>query len=328
VFSLFPYLLALAVYLAMRSYSLQGEAGAAVPVGGLLSRLAMNYHIVPQYVRLLLFPDDLTVFHTAPTGNFFNPPWYLPVWAALIFSVILILRWRNGAATFGLVWCALNYLPISNIVPIPSDPITERFLYMPAVGFFIIVGALIARLNEGTRTTKAAGMAAAVVIIAFLAPVTMLRNREWKDDYSLFLSGVKNDPSSAEAHYSLGTALLQDRGDSEAARHEWEAALSIDPLNSDALIQLGTYSAMKGELEKAERFYTKALLAPPGKTDRDKAMAHFNLGKIYEKQRRLTDSLQHYEFFLRVVSRRYAEFKPIAEERAAYLRAVLSPNTN
>lgn len=328
LFSLFPYLPALAVYFAMRSYSLQGGAGAAVPVDGLLSRLAMNYHIIPQYVRLLLFPDDLTVFHTVPSGNVLSPPWFLPVWVVLIVSVCLILRWRNKAAMFGLAWCALNYLPISNIVPIPSDPITERFLYMPAVGFFIVLGAIIAHLNAGVRTKLAAVMAVAVIIMALCASVTIQRNREWKDDYSLFLSGVKNDPASAEAHYSLGTALLQDRGDIEAARREWEAALSIDPRNSDALIQMGTCSAIKGDLRTAEEFYNAALLAPPGKTDPDKSMAHFNLGKIYDKQQRPADALKQYDLFLKFVALRYAEFKPFAEQRAAHLRAVISPDNH
>jgi protein O-mannosyl-transferase len=327
LFSLSPYLLALVVYFAMRSYSLQGGVGAAVPVDGLLSRLAMNYHIIPQYVRLLLFPDDLTVFHTVPVGNLLSPPWFLPVWAALIVAAWLILRWRNKAAMFGLVWCALNYLPISNIVPIPSDPITERFLYMPAVGFFIILGTLVTQLNLNARTKHAVTVAVAVVV-ALLALVTFQRNREWKDDYSLFLSGERNNPASAEAHYNLGTALLQDRGDIEAARLEWETALSIDPGNSDALIQMGTYTAVKGDLEKAEQFYNTALLAPPGKTDPDKTMAHFNLGKIYEKQQKLAEALKHYELFLKFVTLHYVEYKPFAEQRVAYLRTIISSSSH
>ena len=293
--------------------------GVEIPAGGLLSRLWMNYHIIPQYIGLLLFPRDLTIFHTIPQGTIFNPPWFLPVWVALILVVWRVVRSRQKAALFGLIWCVVNYAPISNIVPIPSDPITERFLYLPAVGFIFMLGAFIEYLYSTVRTKWAVNMAVAVVML-LCTIVTIQRNRDWMDDYSLYVSGVKNDPESAEAHVNLGTALLQDKGNREAARQEWETALRIDPQNSDALTQMGTYEAVIGDLQKAERYYAAALLSPPGKSDPDKSLAHFNLGRIYDEQNRALDALRQYELFLKFVTLRYAEYKPFAEQRIAYYR--------
>jgi tetratricopeptide (TPR) repeat protein len=320
---LLPFLFATASYFAMRSYSLQGLLGAEIPADGLFSRLSLNYHIIPQYVGLLLFPADLTVFHAVPKGGILNPPWFLPVWAALLAMVWLAIRSRQKAALFGLIWCALNYVPISNIVPIPSDPITERFLYMPAIGFFIVLGALFGRLNARVRSRQIVNVAFVVILLLF-ASVTIERNRDWRDDYSLYLSGVKNDPASAEAHCNLGTAFLEDKGDMESARREWEVALRIDPLNSDALTQMGTYAAVTGDLRTAEQFYAKALVSPPGKSDPDKSLTHFNLGKIYDRQNRLEDARQQYELFLKFVNLRYAEYKPFAEQRISYLSKAIS----
>ncbi len=323
--SLLPFLLAVVFYFTMRTYSLQGLVGAEIPTDGLLSRLSMNYHIIPQYARLLLVPLDLTVFHTVPKGDIFNPPWFLPAWAVIFAAIWLVIRSRQPAALFGLIWCAVNYVPISNIVPIPSDPITERFLYLPAVGIFIMLGAIVLRLNARIWTRRAVGVAATVILLLF-ASMTIERNRDWMDDYSLYLSGVKNNPASSEAHCNLGTALLQDKGNMEAARREWEKALSLDPNNSDAMTQMGTYAAVTGDLRTAEQFYTAALLLPPGKSDPDKSLAHLNLGKIYDKQNRTTDALQHYELFLKYVNLRYAEYKPFAEQRISYLRSIISSN--
>jgi tetratricopeptide (TPR) repeat protein len=325
LFSLVPYLIAVVVYFGMRSYSLQGAIGVDVPADGLFSRLAMNYHIIPQYIGLLLFPVDLTVFHTVPTGGIFTPPWFLPVWILLLVAIWLVIRRRQKAALFGLIWCAINYAPISNIVPIPSDAITERFLYMPAVGFFVILGALVQSLNARVRTRWAVSAAVAVIVLLG-ASVTVQRNRDWRDNYALYLSGVKNDPASAEAHCNLGTALLQDKGDIEAARQEWETTLNIDPFDSDALTQMGTYTAIKGDLQKAEQFYAAALLSPPGKSDPDKSMAHFNLGKIYDKRQQPVEALTEYELFLKYVTLRYAEYKPVAEQRVTYLRIEVYKN--
>jgi tetratricopeptide (TPR) repeat protein len=320
--SLVPYLAAVVVYFAMRFYSLQGIFGTDIASGDLFSRLAMNYHIIPQYIGLLLLPIDLTIFHTATKGVFGT---HLALWTALFIAVWLVARRRNQAALFGLVWCVVNYAPISNIVPIPSEALTERFLYMPAMGFFIIAGACFERLQSEENLRKAVKPVAILLLLLFAA-ITFQRNLEWRDDYTLFASGVKNDPASAEARFNLGTALLQDKSDSEAARREWEMALSIDPRHADALIQMGTYAAMKGDLRKAEQFYLSALAAPPGRSDPDKCMAHFNLGKIYEKQQRPQEALQQYELFLNDVSLRYNEYKPVAEQRAAYLRIEVNKN--
>ncbi len=314
--SLVPYLAGVVVYFAMRFYSLQGMFGTDITSGDLFSRLAMNYHIIPQYIGLLLFPIDLTIFHTASKGGFVT---HLAIWTALFIAVWLVARWRKQAALFGLVWCVVNYAPISNIVPIPSEALTERFLYMPAIGFFIIAGACFERLQAEESLRKAVKPVAILLLLLFAA-ITFQRNLEWRDDYTLFASGVKNDPASAEAHFNLGTALLQDKSDSGAARREWETALGIDPRHADALMQMGTYAAMKGDLRKAEQFYLSALAAPPGRSDPDKCMAHFNLGKIYEKQQRPQEALRQYELFLNSVSLRYNEYKPVAEQRAAYLR--------
>ena len=321
--SILPYLFFAGVYFVMRIYSLHGMMGISIPDVGLLSRLARNYHIIPQYIALLVFPTDLTVCHTIPEADLFSPFWFFPVWVALFVAIWFIIRSRNKAALFGLAWYAMNYLPISNIVPIPSEPMTERFLYLPAVGFFLLVGAGITRLFNLQRARRPAWGIIAVIAIA-LAMVTIHRNLDWKDGYSLFASAVKNNPASSEAHYNLGTAI-REKGDLSTARQEWETALKLNPTNSDALIQMGTFEAMQGDLQRAERYYIAALNSPGGRADPEKSMAHYNLGKIYEKWHRPDLALKHYELFLRLVDISYMEYEPDAKQRVARLRAGMLP---
>jgi protein O-mannosyl-transferase len=323
LFSLLPYLFFMAVYFSMRIYSLHGMMGISIPDAGLLSRLARNYHIIPQYIALLVFPTDLTVCHNVPGGGLFNPPWFLPVWIALLVTIWLIIRSRNKAALFGLAWCAINYLLISNIVPIPSEPMTERFLYLPAVGFFLVVGAGFAWLFNLERARRPVWAIIAVITIV-LSTVTVYRNLDWRDGYSLFASAVRNNPASSEAHYNLGTAM-REKGDLSAARQEWETALKLNPGNSDALIQMGTFEATQGNLQRAEQYYIAALNSPGGRADPEKSMAHYNLGKIYEKWQRPELALKHYELFLKLVDVYYIEYEQDAKQRVARLRAGMLP---
>jgi protein O-mannosyl-transferase len=317
--SLIPYVVAVAVYSAMRIYSLHGMMGVGVPDEGLFIRLARNYHIIPQYLALLVFPRDLTVCHSLPQGGLFTTAWFFPVWVGLVAGIAMVFRSGNKAALFGLAWVAFNYFPIANIVPIPSETMTERFLYLPAVGGFVLAGAGFNRLHAYVSARRVTLLAVAILSIV-LGASTLGRNLDWKDEYLLFSSAVRNNPSSSPAHYNLGT-VLRERGDLVAARREWEIALKLEPRNSDALIQMGTLEAIQGNLKKAEEYYTAALNSPGGRADPERSMAHYNLGKIYEKEEKPMLALRHYEQFLRLAGLHYAEYIPDARERVARLRA-------
>ena len=313
-----PYLAMTLIYFVMRAYSLQGIVGTGVPADGMLGRIALNYHIIPQYLGLLLIPADLTLFHKVPQGGLFTPPWHMPAMLVLLSLIWVVVKSRNRAALFGLAWLVINYVPISNIVPIPSEQLQERFLYMPAIGFFLVVGALFTSIHSREKYHRALLAVSLVVAIAFAA-VTMQRNLDWRSNLALFSSGATNDPYSPGAHYNLGTAYMEI-GQLQNALHEWEKTLSLDPSYADALTQMGTYAAIRGDLRLAERYYLSALQAPQGETDPDKSMAHFNLGKLYEKWRQPQKALGHYRRFLETVPITYLEYRGEAEKRIALLK--------
>jgi hypothetical protein len=315
-----PYLLMTILYLAMRSYSLQGETGIGIPAEGFFRRVALNYYLVPRYLGMLLFPVGLTIFHKVPRIGLLDPPWCIPAWLFILATAWQTVRSRNRPGMFGVAWFVIHYVPISNIVPIPSEQITERYLYMPSVGLFIAFGAFLSWLQAQERAAKPLWAGAAAIAVAFGA-LTIQRNLEWRNNESLFSSGVRTDPASPAAHYNLGTALME-KGELESAAREWGKALAIDPAYSDALVQMGTLAAVRGDLTGAERFYLAALQAPPGRSDPDKSMAYYNLGKIYEKQGQPQRALRHYEQFLKNVPITYWEYKPDVERRVKSLRTV------
>lgn len=324
LFAISPFLLVMLVYFAMRTYSLRGGIDVTGgPSEGLLSRIAQNYHIIPQYLALLLFPTDLNIYHSVPPkGGLFTPPWYFAAWLALLAVVALAVRSRSRAALFGLVWFIINYAPISNVVPIPSGLISERFIYLPAAGFFIALGAFLSWLFTLRRSRHFLWGGMAVVVVAS-ATVTIQRNLDWKDNLSIFSSSARKAPQSPAAHYYLGTAY-KDNGDLVSARKEWETTLALDPGYAEALAQMGTLAAIQGDLQKAEQYYIAALKAPFGVSTPDMSMAHYNLGKIYEKWGQPQRALQHFEQFLRIAPLTYLRYKPDAEQRIARLRRAMS----
>jgi len=315
-----PYLVFLVIYLGMRSYSLQGVLGVAVPTQGLWARLAQNYYIIPRYLGLLLFPAGLTVLHRLPHDLFGNP-WLVAAWCAIGCTAWLLWKSRDRTARFALLWLALNYLPISNLVPIPSDAMTERFLYVPAVGFFLICGVVVARAEAHPRVRRAAVLAACALLIAF-SMVAVRRNLEWHDDLALFSSAVRNDPQSVAAHYNLGTAL-RESGDLAGAEREWARVLVLDPAHGDALTQLGTAAASRGDFQRARDYYNAAVRNAGTMAASNLALTHYNLARVYEKLRMPREALWQYEESLKGLSNDYLSYRNDAEQRRAALRGAL-----
>lgn len=313
VSTLLPYLASAGVYFLMRWSALEGITGTGPLAEGLIGRLFLNYYILPHYLGLFLLPLDLTIFHVVPKAGFFAAPWLILAWVAILLTIGLVIRWNNRAAIFGLFWFCVNYLPIANIVPIPSWPMAERYMYIPAAGLCLIAGEFFRHIYSRYRLKQLVWVGACIIVIA-LAVLTVKRNQEWKDDVSLFAGTIKIDPSSVEGHFNLGNALM-DRGDWVGANLEWEKVLQIDSVHSGALTQIGTLLATQGEFQQAEQYYNAALRSNP-----QNVMAYYNLGKLYEIQGNLRKAIEQYELSLKYIDVIYAEYTQEIESRVAQLR--------
>ncbi len=286
---LFPHVAALTLYVALRAVSLGAPVASAPILAGLGERLAVNYWLLPRYLGLAVFPRGLALFHEVPAHPI--SVWWLPLaWVAIVACLAVLLRRPSVASSVGLLWFGVNLLPIANVVPIPSSVMAERFFYASAVGLWIV--AADAARRASSRIPRAAALAAAAVIVSALAARTFVRNRDWHDDLSLFRSAVRQEPRSRHAHFNLGVAL-EDDGNLDGAKREWEAALAIQPGDAGAHSQLGTLAAVRGDLGQAEVHYRAALRSDPGLAE-----THFNLGRICEQTGRPGEALTHYRAVL------------------------------
>ena len=103
-------------------------------------------------------------------------------------------------------------------------------------------------------------------------------------------------PGYPGAHVNLAI-MYREKGDTDAAMAEVEAALAIDPNNPAALNQKGLLLRKNGKFVEAEAAYLKAVTASP-----DYALAHYNLGVLNELYLQQLDvALQHYEVYQSLV---------------------------
>ena len=315
---LLPWAAAAAAYVALRATILPSLVGTRPTTADVAAALVRDLHIVPTYLRLLLFPAGLTVYHPEPGQYFSTVPALVAVWAAIAVGVGLLLRGRRPATRFGLLWFAVNFLPVSTIIPMPSASIAERHLYIPALGLALVVADQLAALV--LRLARPRAVAAAVLVaVATLGAVTAARARDWHDDVALFSSALRVNPGSSDARFAYSLALVE-RGDVEGARREWERIAATDPRHTGALSQLGTYHAERGRLAEAGAYFARVLALDPRDVE-----ARFDMALLLERTGRAAEALAQYEAFLALNPVDYPELVPRVVERVRRLRASLPP---
>ena len=104
-----------------------------------------------------------------------------------------------------------------------------------------------------------------------------LAEKEWVD-------WVRAEPSSARAHYYLGTFQFNKK-DYNAAAIEFETAVKLDPAWMPAWFQIGRVAGFTGTNgARGEEALTRYLGYVPKKGEPATARAHYWLGRIFEKQ--------------------------------------------
>ena len=109
---------------------------------------------------------------------------------------------------------------------------------------------------------------------------------------------VENDPTSAEAHYLLGSIYLKKQMSKEA-RENFEQALRLRPSYpatwSNAWNNLGMLAAEQGESEAARQDFQEAIRQNPSNV-----IAIDNLGNVYRQQKRWAEAQATLERALKI----------------------------
>jgi 4-amino-4-deoxy-L-arabinose transferase-like glycosyltransferase len=168
-----------------------GDHFASVPAAsiaglGLGDRMVTMLQIVPHWLRLLVWPARLQADH-AP-AEFVAPAALGAPEAAGLFIVVATIaaivwaRRRAPVVSFGLAWCAMALLPVSNIVP-TGIMLAERTLFVPSIGFLIAVAGLGEHLmlpaRSRARLVERTLLAVCVVLLVLGVMRSIGRQRVW-----------------------------------------------------------------------------------------------------------------------------------------------------
>lgn len=227
--------------------------------------------VLGRYAGLLLAPLRLSIDYSynaiPPAGGPFDLRVLIGALVVAGWIVGLLLSWKRWPAiAFALGWIGLAVAPTSNLLVPIGTIMAERLLYLPSVGFCLLVGLVVGRLprpaSETDRRVGAIRVAAAVVL-ALLAARGLVRLRDWRDDRTIFRRAIEVVPDSVRAQYNYGTAS-EDAGDDTRAEEAYGRAIAIWARFSDAQYNLAGLYARQSRWDEAVHHYRLALREQPG----------------------------------------------------------------
>ena len=215
--------------------------------------------VVATDLRLLLFPYQLHIEYQFVERSL-GSPWVF-VGAPLAILFLALLWWRAAKvdrplAFYFLGWFVVGIGPFFQIVPL-AQTMAERWLYIPSVGFLsllVLAGASVPPQWRRSATVLF------VVWVAALAVQTHLRNRDWRDNETLFGGDLVLASDSFLVPHNYGVVLFQ-KGDYAAAQELFETSIARAPGGGygTAHNSLGAVLEVLGDIEGAEREFGRSI---------------------------------------------------------------------
>ena len=217
---------------------------------------------------LLLAPCDLLCDWTMNTVPLVNSILDVRNLATLALAVTLlwlakyILTCKDpkllGVCSMGLAMTIFPFIPASNLFFPVGFVVAERVLYMPSMGFCLLVALGWKRLTKIFRGRLChlphVGLA---FCLSLFALKTVVRNMDWQTELSIFTSGLKITKSNAKLLNNVGHAL-ESQTEYPRALQYFLKAIQVQPDDIGGHINVGrVYNHMK-RFKEAEEAYLKA----------------------------------------------------------------------
>jgi tetratricopeptide (TPR) repeat protein len=242
-----------------------------------VEKVATLFYTYLLYFKLLVFPHPLTHDYYPkhiPIVDFGDPVVLLSVLMHLGLVYLLFRSWkRNPILAFGIALYFVAFSLYSNIVFNIGTFMNERFMYLPSLGFVLILGHYLLKLSKQRAALTA------LLAIVFLASSwkTIDRNFAWESDLSLSTTDVLTSDGSAKAHMGAGSAILEaaqkERNEAKKRAMLQEAidhftrSLQIHPSYFPPMILTGNALAAAEEWEASLPYYENCLKLKPKDKD-------------------------------------------------------------
>jgi tetratricopeptide (TPR) repeat protein len=274
--------------------ALGGQGGRMTSV----EYLQLQARALTHYLRLAIWPHPLRlVYDWGIPGPALWVPLGLVVVGLLAAAVWAVRTGRPWAGFLG-AWFFLVLAPTSSVLPLHTEPVAERRMYLPLVAVVALLvvaarAALVRALPDPPARLRA-GATLTALCAAALATVTFLRVRDYRSVLSIWEDALAKAPASNSVRNNLGNAYAI-AGRMDDAMAQYREAIRLKPDHPLAYFNIGfTHVHQSHFLEALDPLETAVRLRP-GDAD-----SHYLLGRALHGVGRPAESIAHFEAALSV----------------------------
>ncbi len=223
---------------------------------GLAGSLFETPILLVRYLRLAIFPTDLTIVYELRRVESFLD---LRAFACAILLVAIAacawrLRNRPGRPWHALGWFVAPLVPVLGWVPL-HVPMAERYLYPSLLALGWVLGGTSEALPVRARRML-------WIVPALFAVLAVQRMPAWKNADAVWETAIRDHPGSAHAWIGRG-AYRADQSQVLAAEGDFREAIRLDPGNVEAWTNLGVVLNRLGRPQEALPAWARAAALEP-----------------------------------------------------------------
>lgn len=250
------------------------------------------------YCKLLVFPYPLSynyAYNQLPVSGWADIVTLAGLVALLLGMVGIFYGYKQKKVWWlGIFIWLIALIPALGFVVLKGGILAERFLYVPVLGFCLLVMVIVFRLMglspEREQPVAPVKMAVPAMLLLLYGGLTVARNPDWKDDFTLAETDVLAAPNSCQVRLHYGKKLIDMGVEETDARKKEEyfyrgleqlqRAVAINPRYARAYFKIAyAYQALQPNTDSAVYYYRRAIDEAPGY-----AIAYKNLGLAYLQQ--------------------------------------------
>jgi tetratricopeptide (TPR) repeat protein len=263
---------------------LMGNGGVVTPVHYFLTQ----FRVMFTYIRLVFLPINQNLDYDYPI---FKNIFELPVLISLLFLIIIFYWTKRLFSKYRLVSFSIFWFFLTLTIPESSfwamgDVISEHRLYLPLAGYsMFLVSSVYYLFGKNSLKTMVIVL---TMIVGCNSVLTYLRNKVWKDEFSLWSDTVQKSPHKIRPLLNRG-CFCAVQGNLRQAMFDFNKAIEINPDDTNAYTDRGVIYAEQGNLTQAISDFNKAIEINP-KNEK----AYCNRGIAYYQQGNSPQALLDY----------------------------------
>lgn len=238
------------------------------------------FALVAQYIAKLFWPHPLLAAYVFRKSVALGDPRVLAgICVTVLAGTLFVYLWKHARNySFAVIWIAVTLAPVLNARWMATNVFTERYLYLPSLGFCaLLAGGFVFAFRKlaGMRAWRWALTAAAIILFILAGGEIVDRNRIWRDDFTLVTQTLAVEPHASYMRLDLGVLEWNSHRKADAER-DWKMALADMPDNAIALSNLGMANLEKKRYDEAASYLQQAIALRPRF-----AAPHIHLGGVY-----------------------------------------------